>query len=264
MAEGSTYEVIAVRYATMRTRKSQLYYRFQDYGEPDADSSLDYFFWVLRGGGRTILVDTGFEPEEGAARGRTCLCPPVEAVARLGIEPGAVDRILVTHFHYDHIGNVAAFPDAEVLVPERELAFWTGPMAERFQFGHHADRAGIEHLREAHRAGRARTFAPGDEVAPGIEALCVGGHSPGQQVLVVEGAERRVVLASDAVHFYEELELERPFSVIADLQQMYEGYDTVRRLCDDGAVLLPGHDPAVVDRFPDAGGDAAGIGLRVA
>ena len=100
----------------------------------------------------------------------------------------------------------------------------------------------------------------------GITAITVGGHSPGQQVLTVPTVSGKVVLTSDAVHFYEELELERPFAVIADLEEMYRAYDLLRELDrEPGTVLVPGHDPEVQERFDAVeGDDASGVAVRIA
>ena len=84
---GSTYEVVAVRYATRATTKGECFYRYESYGEPDAPLGMDYFFYVLRDGRRTALVDTGFDPDVGERRGRTLLCRPLEALVRLGVAP---------------------------------------------------------------------------------------------------------------------------------------------------------------------------------
>ena len=84
----ATYEVLAVRYGTLACAEGDLFYRYESYGEPDGDASMAYYFWVLRGAGTTILVDTGFDPEAAARRGRTCLVPPLDALAELGIAPG--------------------------------------------------------------------------------------------------------------------------------------------------------------------------------
>ena len=88
-----------------------------------------------------------------------------------------------------------------------------------------------------------------EEIADGITAIAVGGHSPGQQVTVVRAAGGDIVLASDAAHFYEELELERPFAVMHDLEGMYAAYDLLKRYEREGAVVVPGHDPEVARRF---------------
>jgi len=101
-----TFEVVAVRYATRETRKSECFYRYASYGEPDEPLVMDYFFWLLRDGGRAVVVDTGFDPSVGERRGRTCLVPPLEALARLGVDPESVPLVVLTHLHDDHTGNV--------------------------------------------------------------------------------------------------------------------------------------------------------------
>src|SRR4051794_40527947 len=97
----SMHEVLAVRYGTLPSVRSRLFYRYEAYGEPDAEQSLDYFFGVLRGGARTLVADPGFAPAVGRGGGRPCLCPPREALPRLGVDPRSVAQVLVTHFHYD-------------------------------------------------------------------------------------------------------------------------------------------------------------------
>jgi glyoxylase-like metal-dependent hydrolase (beta-lactamase superfamily II) len=222
---------------------------------------MDYFFWVLQEGARTVLVDTGFDPTVGRRRGRTCLCPPVEALARMGIERGSVDRIVLTHLHYDHIGNIDAFPDAEILVQERDIGFWIGSEGTLPEHAQHVEPAEIEAVERAERDGRVRRLRGDVELDPGVSAHLVGGHSPGQQVLVVESSEGPVVLASDALHYYEELERGRLFGIVVDAEEMRAGYELLARLtADPGARLVAGHDPAVLQRFPTAfGGLAARI-----
>jgi glyoxylase-like metal-dependent hydrolase (beta-lactamase superfamily II) len=258
------YEVTALRYGTRTTRKSECYYRWSSYGEPDAEIEMDYFFWVLRNGAATIVVDTGFHPESGARRGRTCLCPPVEALRRIGVDPGTVGTVVLTHLHYDHTGNVAAFPQAELVVQRSELDFWSGSEAGEAQFAPHVEPGDVDLIAAAARDGRVRLLDGDAEVAPGVAAICVGGHSPGQTVLTVAAESGPVVLASDAVHYYEELELRRPFEILVDLRAMYLAYGTVAELAArPGAALLVGHDPEVMNRFPGLVGDAADLGVRM-
>jgi glyoxylase-like metal-dependent hydrolase (beta-lactamase superfamily II) len=259
----SGYDIHAVRYATLRSRRGELFYRHSSYAEPDAESEMAYYFWVLRRDDETILVDTGFSPEVGERRGRTCLVPPVEALHRLGVEPESVSTVIVTHFHYDHVGNLDAFPQAQLIVPAAELEFWTGPMAARFQFGSHVEPAEIAYIEQAKREGRVQTTDGTEEILDGVTAIQVGGHSPGQQVTVVEGTSGQVVLASDAVHFYEELEQERPFAVIHDLERMYAAYDLLKEYTRAGATVVPGHDPDVVHRFSEAAGDSGRTVVQV-
>jgi glyoxylase-like metal-dependent hydrolase (beta-lactamase superfamily II) len=257
MAETSPYEVYAVRYGSLRAPKSEFFLRHSSYGEPDAEVEMAYWFWLLRRADEAIVVDCGFAPEVGARRGRTCLQAPPDALRALGVEPGSVSTILVTHLHYDHIGNLGAFPAATLIVSRSELAFWTGPMARRFQFASLVEESEIAFVEAAAAAGRVRLIDGTEEVADGVTAIAVGGHSPGQLIVVVRSAGGDVVLASDAVHFYEELEFDRPFSVVGDLAQMYAAYDTLKELARTGAEVVPGHDPEVARRYPRA--DATGV-----
>lgn len=245
------YEVLAVRYGTRQTTRSEVFLNYHVYDEPDGPIGMDYFFWLLRDGERVILVDCGFDPEVGARRGREVLCTPTEALERLGLGVGAVDLMIVTHAHYDHIGNLRAFPDTPLLVAASELAFWSGPYGERRQFATSTEAPEIAELRAAASQGRITTFSGRTSPRPGIDVLEVGGHTPGQSVVVVDVADGgRVVLASDATHYYEEYDLDRPFAFVADLEAMYRGFDTLRELEGRaGSVLVPGHDPEVMERF---------------
>ena len=254
----TAYGVTAVRYAQRETTRGEVYYRWASYGEPDGPLSMAYYFWILEpSAGPPIIVDSGFAPEVGARKGRPCSCEPAVALARLGIDGAEVEQVVVTHLHYDHIGNLELFPNAELIVARRELDFWTDPIARRPHFVDHTDTDALARLVRAADAGRVRTVEDELEVAPGVVAVRVGGHSPGQ--LVVTAGE--VLLTSDAVHYYDELDTERPFAVLADLADVYRAYDTVRALAD-GRTLVPGHDPLVMERHPAR--DGGSLAVRIA
>lgn len=255
--------VLAVRYGTLQTTKSHLFYRYESYGEPDVEQRMDYFFWVVYAPGRLVVVDTGFDPEVGTRRGRTCLVRPGDALRRLGIDPAAVTDVVVTHCHYDHIGNLGLFPSAELVIADRELAFWTSRWARYRQFWEHVEQGELDALVAARRDGRLRTIDAETELVPGVRLLPVGGHCPGQLIVSVETPRRPVVLASDAVHLYEEIELDRPFSILADLEGMYRAFALLKSMADDGAVVVPGHDPDVAGRFPSLSDEAAGLAYRL-
>lgn len=244
-------EVIVVRYGTRQTTKSECYYNFRAYREPDAEITMDYFFWIFRNADQTIVIDTGFSPEAAAARKRQPVVAPVDALARLGIDPKEVKLLVLTHAHYDHAGNLGLYPNAEIVMSRKEFEFWGTDMGKRPQYGHHIDPLDIERIQALHREGRITLLdGPRNTLIPGIEMYEVGGHTPGQMAVVVEMPEGPVILASDAIHYYEELELDRPFAVLDSLADMYRGYEQIREWMQrPGALVIPGHDPDVMNRF---------------
>jgi glyoxylase-like metal-dependent hydrolase (beta-lactamase superfamily II) len=254
-AGGPAREVLAVKYGHRVTTRAESYLNFHLYGEPDADLDIDYFFWVIRDGADVFLIDTGFAPEVGDRRRRAHYGTPAQVLPLLGIDPAEVTAIVITHAHWDHIGNVRQFPRAQLVMTEAEYAFWTSPLAARRHFAAHSEPEEIELLAQRRRGGTLSVFTGQSTLAAGIELVEVGGHTPGQLIVTVaagggHGDGGTVVLASDALHFYEEVERDRPFAILADLPAMYRAYDTLAQLASQpGTHLVAGHDPAVRDRF---------------
>jgi len=274
MATDEAYEVLAVRYWSRPATRSEVYLNFRLYGEPDAEIGMDYFLWVARNPRRTIVVDTGFSAAAAGRRGLAAAIAPAAALAGLGIDPAAVTQVVATHGHYDHVGNLRDFPAAEVIMARREYEFWTGPLGSRGQFAWTAEPEDIGQLQRIRAEGRLTLFDDDHAPAPGIELIEVGGHTPGQAVAAVTTAGGRAVIASDAVHYYEELERDWAFAVAADLPQLYRAYDRLRELARQaGTEIVAGHDPQVFTRFPGrsdggrvvsiAGAAALAFGWRV-
>lgn len=251
MSAQETYEVVIARYGTRRTNRSDVFLNYPVYGEPDGPIEMDYFFWLVRNEARTIVVDTGFSRSGGDARGRTMLADPMELLSSLGVDVASGPTVVVTHAHYDHIGNLARFARSPIVVAEAELEFWNGPHGRRAQFHHSVEDEELAALDRAVDAGRVVTFGDRHTVASGVDVVRVGGHTPGQSMVVVETTAGPVLLTSDAVHYYEEYERDMPFVSAADLVEMYAGFDLVRSMVDTGQVrhLVTGHDPSTLATF---------------
>ncbi len=265
-ATGATYEVVVVRYGTRSTVRSEVYLNYGLYGEPDGPIGMDYFFWLIRNDSRTIVVDTGFSRAGGAHRKRTTLVEPPEAFAALGVDPADAPTVIVTHAHYDHIGNLDHFGRSEVVVARAEVDFWRGPHSRQVQFHHSVEDAELGELEKVVESGRAVLFDDRITVADGIEVIRVGGHTPGQSIVRVETAAGPVLLASDALHYYEEGEKGMPFVSVANLVDMYAGFDTIDSLAAGAAdgrpvAVVSGHDPDTLRRL---GGPAGPLGDHAA
>ncbi|MCY1137218.1 N-acyl homoserine lactonase family protein [Actinoplanes sp. Pm04-4] len=258
----SRYQVTVVKYGTRETVRSDVYLNYHLYGEPDGPIGMDYFFWVLRNAERTIVVDTGFSATGGANRRRTTLIEPAVAFDALGVDRAAGPPVVVTHAHYDHIGNLDLFANSPLHIAAAEYDFWTGPYATRTLVHHSVEDDEIDHLRLASRQGRVRVFDASVELAPGVRVLRIGGHTPGQSVVSVDTTDGVVLLASDAVHYYEELDRNMPFTQVASLIDMYDGFERLKAMRADH--LVAGHDPDTLARFtPVRSGVLAGLAATI-
>lgn len=244
---GDTYEIYAIKYAR-HERLSR--YNFIGGDPHDVMMPLDYFVWAVVGADRSFVVDTGFAPDMAEKRGREMLNPPGEGLRAIGLDPATVKDVIITHMHYDHAGNHTLFPSARYHVQDREMAYCTGRC-----MCHEALRSAFEPEDVAVMVrrvfeGRVAFHDGAAEIAPGISVHWVGGHTAGIQVVRVRTRRGWVVLASDATHFYANLEQARPFPIVHSVGDMLEGYETMKRLADSPAHIVPGHDPLVIERYP--------------
>src|SRR5688572_28694624 len=117
------YSVYAIRYATLQKRAGENFIG----GDPhDGPMPMDYFVWAAVSKSKTWIIDTGFNAAMARQRKRQFLRCPTEGLRTLGIEAAAVEDVLVTHLHYDHIGNFDLFPAARFHLQDSEMAFATG------------------------------------------------------------------------------------------------------------------------------------------
>ncbi len=253
------YEIYGLRYGRQGLQpESELYVD----GDPAKRvPGLDFYFWVVRGGGRVWVVDCGYAVRVGDRLGHDTLYEPADGLRRLGIDPATVSDVVITHCHYDHVGNLEDFPQAVFHIQDREMLTVTGrdvthPALKMFGKRNTLTLVGLNY------DGRVR-FHDGDTMlAPGLSQILVGGHSRGQIALEVETRRGRVILASDAVHLYDEMEQLRPFRVFYDLREMLEGYRVLQARAPSRDFLIPGHDPELVRRYPAAAPELAGEVLR--
>jgi glyoxylase-like metal-dependent hydrolase (beta-lactamase superfamily II) len=157
---------------------------------------------IVNTGQKLVLLDTGTGGQISPTAGMV-----VDNLAAAGIAPKQVDQIVISHFHPDHINGIKdkdnnlIFPNAEIMVPEAEWAFWMDDANMNA-----APAAMKETFRNQRRifsdiAQRVTRFAPGKEVAPGIETLAAPGHTPGHTVFAVHsGSQSLMVLSDTAQH----------------------------------------------------------------
>jgi glyoxylase-like metal-dependent hydrolase (beta-lactamase superfamily II) len=261
MSDSDIYEVYAIKYATLARRKASENFIG---GDPHEEASnLDYFIWLARSSERTFVIDTGFDARVAKRRGRKMITPPGRGLKLLGVDAKKVKDVIITHLHYDHVGNFGLFPAASFHLQDDEMAYATGRhMADKF-FGHayEADEV-IGMVREVYK-GRVR-FHDGDaELAPGVSVHRIGGHTLGLQAVRVRTRVGWIVLASDAAHLYANMNDTRPFPIVFDVARMIKGYARLRELADAPELVIPGHDPLVMQRYAAPRAGLEGIVVRL-
>jgi glyoxylase-like metal-dependent hydrolase (beta-lactamase superfamily II) len=243
------HEVFAIRYARHERRSPANFIG----GDPhDVVQPLDYYVWAIVGGAGVYLVDTGFDAAMGKHRQREILKPVGDGLRAIGVDPSEIEHVIVSHLHYDHTGNYDLFPRARYHLQEAEMAYATGrcmchPLL-RIPF----EAEDVVAMVRKVFAGRVVFHDGAEEVAPGISVHRVGGHSRGLQCVRVRTRRGGVVLASDASHLYAHIEEGRVFPLVYNVGDVLDGYALLRKLASSGQHIIPGHDPAVLDRYPAA------------
>jgi glyoxylase-like metal-dependent hydrolase (beta-lactamase superfamily II) len=260
MAETPVYEVYAVKYARHERRASANFLG----GDPhDGPMPIDYFVWAIRGGGKTYILDTGFDEAQARKRKRMLIRSPGEGLKMIGVDLAAVEDVFISHMHYDHAGNHDLFPKARYHIQDKEMQYCTGRSmchgALRSSFEVEDVAAMVRRL----FAGRLCLHDGAEEVAPGLSVHFIGGHTMGLQALRVATRRGWLVLAADAAHLYANIEEQRPYVTVYNVAEMMEGHRTLAKLAGSPAHIIPGHDPLVLERYPAAGHGLDGIAVRL-
>src|SRR3954468_7130816 len=259
-----TWEVYAIRYGRHDPpAQSNFLLPVQD---PHEAMPLDYFVWLVRdpATGHEIVVDTGFDAACAEKRGRTLNRSVGDSLRAMDCDPARVRDVIVTHLHYDHAGGIEIFSNAKIHIQDREMAFATGRhmctacIRVRFEADH------VVSMVRPLFADKVQFHDGEGQVAPGVTVHRVGGHSDGLQVVRVETARGPVVLASDAAHYYANLQKRSPFPIVYNVGDMAQGWEIVEKLAGHPDRFIPGHDPIVSEIYPRASDKVDAFALHLA
>lgn len=252
-AQTPDYEILALRYATIPDFPVSILVRGVD---PDERMDIAMVFWLIRGGGRVILFDTGFHRASWFERFDVRDYMRPDSVLRLaGTAANEVTDIIVSHAHWDHMGGIDLFPSAVIWIQTDEFTWYTGPAWQDGRNGGGADPGDLEELVRRNTKGQVRLIDGDDlEILPGIRVYTGARHTYASQYVRVTGDEP-IVLASDNAYLYRNLVARRPVATFtpADSSANLDALARMLRLANDVTHVLPGHDPAQFDRFPSEG-----------
>lgn len=242
------WQAYALRYALQERFGRDNFLRTSDLH--DLPMPMDYFVWVARAGDRSIVIDTGFSADTARKRDRNLLAPVDIALSRVGVDAAGVEDVIITHLHYDHAGNLDLFPRARFHLQDREMGFATGRNMCHSCLRYAFEVEDVVRMVRAVYAERV-SFHNGDaEIAEGVSVHHVGGHTDGLQMVRITTERGPIVLASDAAHYYANIETGNPFPIFYNIGDMAEGWRRATRLAGDPQRVVPGHDPKVREIYP--------------
>jgi glyoxylase-like metal-dependent hydrolase (beta-lactamase superfamily II) len=240
------HRVFALHLGDKRTRQAQFMYR----SATDEPMTVSFYFWVVLGGPEPLVFDVGFDAGHAAERGVEDYRDRAALLEALDVRADDITTVVMSHLHWDHWSGYELFPNASFLVQRSEVSFWTDRAPRHDLIMASANRKALEALAGLRSKGRIRMLDGETRLWPGIRIVPVGGHTPGLQILVVDAAERAVILASDALHFYRNYEERRPVQVTMDFPDALDAFDTIGKLAE-GNILVAGHDPSDCRRFKE-------------
>ena len=244
----TAHEIYALRYAGPLTGSGALTMWFQDW---DVVTERAYYFWCLRGGGATVLIDAGVAPDLAAAKGVVNYVNPLEVLAGLGVRAEEVGHLILTHLHWDHLSGAALFPNAVIHVQETEYNFWVkDPLGQNPVIRHFADPAGEAYLAGLEGTERLHLVSGDEDILPGVSCLLAPGHTIGLQVVVVDTARGRAVVGSDCGHTFRNYREEWPSAIIFDLPAWLKTFPRVKAAASDPELVFPGHDILMSREYP--------------
>lgn len=244
------YEIYALRYATIPDFPvSSLV------AGADRARKLDIamMIWLVRGGGRNILVDSGFYREQFFKQWHVNdFVKPSETLSRVGLKPEDITDVVITHMHWDHADGADLFPKARIWLQKDELEYYAGSawQSPRTHGGIDPDDVlALVKLNTQRRVGLVNGDA--QEILPGIACYTGGKHTYASQYVTVHTAAGTVVLASDNMYLYENLEKHLPIAQSLDPDSNLRAQDRMKQLAAAPQWIIPGHDPAVMTKFPN-------------
>jgi glyoxylase-like metal-dependent hydrolase (beta-lactamase superfamily II) len=243
------YEVYAIPFAKVKP-----YILVKDISiNPVVPDSVKVVFmtWLLKGNnGRTVLVDAGFQRNSKYINGGiTDFVRPDSTLAGLGIKPGDITDIIITHPHWDHIGGLELFPNARFWMQKKDYTYFVTDAWQKGGNSRGFDSTDVTVLAGLNAAGRLQLVDGDDiEIIPGIKVYIGSKHTYESQYAVVNTSTDKVLIASDNCWFYYNLDHMISIPLTLDPVGYVNALQRMKTLVKP-ELIIPGHDAKIFDRF---------------
>jgi glyoxylase-like metal-dependent hydrolase (beta-lactamase superfamily II) len=226
-----------------------------DKGPVNDSVNIDFMIWLIKGNGKSILVDAGFLQDIEEAKGFdiTNYTRPDSTLLKLNVKPEDITDIILSHPHWDHADGLSLFPNAHIWMQKEDYNYFVG---EAWQKGGIRGGFNVRDLGmviQSNLTGKL-TLVDGDnkEIIPGIKVFTGSKHTFNSQYVLVETGINKIILASDNIWVYYSLEHMQPpvpggtfdpASYISSMRRM-------KTLVTNTKYIVPGHDARIFKNFP--------------
>lgn len=248
-----TYKVYAIRFA-----ESTYPFTVADWakgGPKNQPVKINFMVWLIKGSnGRNVLIDAGFYNDSDDSREFKLVnyIRPDSAIMKSGLNPADITDIILSHPHWDHINGIDLFPNARIWMQKEDYNYFVGAAWQKGgDKGGFASRD-VKKIVDINLAGML-TLVNGDnqEIIPGIKVYTGSRHTFNSQYVGVQAGTNKVIIASDNVWIYYNIEhltsanggTLNPAGYIKAMQRM-------KTLASNIKYILPGHDAALFTKFP--------------
>lgn len=254
-----TIRPINTGYVTMIPR--QYLYHHSTLGfYPDAsDEEEEYpvFTYLIEGGEKLLLVDTGMAGTERADKyHHQGSCQPegmsiTDQLAKIGYQPGDIDIVVFTHLHWDHCFYMDKFTNAKFYVNQKEYEFAMNPIPLYFK-SYEAPQMGITRPFE----GIEMNLVNGEtEIMPGVRVFETPGHSAGHQSVEIDTASGRYICCGDAIFIMDNIKPIEPLHYditppnrFSDIVSTWKSIALIKNRAEGSDRILTCHDREMLAR----------------
>lgn len=209
-----------------------------------------YPLWCIKGNDTCILVDTGLNDEDA----RMLLAHEYfggeryikETLNKLGADADSIGTVIVSHLHIDHFSASHLYPNATFYIQRKDIEFFSGPASQFRQI--YVPSPDMPTVMKYAYSKRIRYLNGDEQIAPGIRVVLIGGHTPGNQVIVVSTRKGDIVLCCDAMQLYANIK-EESVGIATNLPEALFGLEKIKQLTSSPDNLIPGHDPLLLKKF---------------